>query len=72
MRLVLRERGADQAWITVGSGDDAIRSESVGALTHCASRTGGGTLSFFFSGFGRILLIRRGDDYEGRWPGGQW
>jgi hypothetical protein len=26
MRLVLRERGADQAWIT--SGDDAIRSES--------------------------------------------
>ena len=43
MRLVLRERGADHAWIT--SGDDAIRAES--ELSLCASDG-----RIFFSGLG--------------------
>jgi hypothetical protein len=37
MRLVLRERGADQAWITVGSGDDAIRVVSRSSHSLCVS-----------------------------------
>lgn len=56
MRLVLRERGADHAWITAGStpaGDDAIRSESELSL----GREGRGDL-FPSGGFAGIPLIR--------------
>lgn len=57
MRLVLRERGADHAWITAGStpsGGDAIRSESELTL-----RVSDGTRrESSFPGFAGILLIR--------------